>query len=62
MRLSFPENGRLGRKNREKRLKMPFIGRCQVAIFEKISLSGNCAWNAICSALPYMTTPLERQP
>jgi len=52
MRLSFPENGRLGRKNREKRLKMPFIGRCQVAIFEKISLSGNCAWNAICSALP----------
>jgi len=51
MRLSFPENGRLGRKI-GKTVKMPFIGRCQVAIFEKISLSGNCAWNAICSALP----------
>ena len=38
MRLSFPENGRLGRKNRGKRLKMPFIGRCQVAIFEKNQL------------------------
>jgi hypothetical protein len=35
------------KKNRGKRLEMPFIGRCQVAIFEKISLSGNCAWNAI---------------
>jgi hypothetical protein len=39
-------------KNREKRLKMLCIGCCQVAIFEKINLSGNCGWNAICSALP----------
>jgi hypothetical protein len=52
MRLSFPENDRLRRKNREKRLNVPFSGRCQAAIFEKISLSGNGDRNAICSALP----------